>query len=73
MSSSTRRDFSFLCEEFGEEFDKKTNNRDFLDLEDDGLDGILSQTLDLFEELVLWKAQARWMVMIDALRLEKTR
>ena len=36
MSSSTRRDFSFLCEEFGEEFDKKTNNRDFLDLEDDG-------------------------------------
>jgi hypothetical protein len=23
MSSSRRRDFSFLCEEFGEEFDKK--------------------------------------------------
>jgi hypothetical protein len=73
MSGSRRRDFSFLCEEFGEEFDKRTNDRDFLDLEEDGLDGILSQSLDLFEERrVLWKAQARWMVMVDALRLEKT-
>jgi hypothetical protein len=50
MSSSRRRDFSILCEEFGEEFYKKTNDRGFLDLEEDGLDGIFSQLLDLFEE-----------------------
>ena len=49
MCSSRRRDFNFLCEEFDEEFNKKTDDRNFLDLED-GLDGILSQSLDVFEE-----------------------
>ena len=47
MSSSRRRDFSLFGEEFDNEV-KQTNNRDFRDLED--LDGILSQSLDLFEE-----------------------
>ena len=41
---------NFLCEEFDEEFNKMTDDRNVLDLEDNGLDRILSQSLDLFEE-----------------------
>jgi hypothetical protein len=40
----------FFVKSLAKEFDKKTNDRDFLDLEEDGLDGILFHSLDLFEE-----------------------
>jgi hypothetical protein len=53
MSGSRKRDFSLFGEGYDDEFEvEKTNDWDCdcLDLEDDGLDGILSQSLDLFAE-----------------------
>jgi hypothetical protein len=50
----------------GEEFDKKTNDRDFLDLEEDGLDRTLSQSLGLFEEReVLWKTDEQQCIKVS--------
>ena len=53
MSGSRKRDFSLFGEGYDDKFEvEKTNDWDCdcLDLEDDGLDGILSQSLDLFAE-----------------------
>jgi hypothetical protein len=56
-------------------FDKKTNDKDFLDLEEDGQDGILSQSLGLFEERRSYLESPTQVDgnNVDASRLEKTR
>ena len=67
MYNLRRQDSGFCGEE-----SHKTNNEFQFDLEDDGLDEILSQALDLFEEgSSFWnsKDHARLTVTVDAFRL----
>ena len=64
MSGSRKRDFSLFGEGYDDEFEvEKTNDWDCdcLDLEDDGLDGILSQShwICLQSGEFHWKGQIR--------------